>query len=384
MIRKNIRYLIRIAFVLLIVLSIHNISYGLTITIDAGHGGKDSGAINSSTNTYEKDINLKIAKYLKEYLEQYEDVNIVMTRDTDVFLEVYDRAIIGRNNNSDLFVSLHLNSSESTNVQGAEIYVTHNKCLDKYNKNTTELGKKILEEINKLGIINKGVKTRLITKDDTDIYSDGTIADYYGVIRYSMRGTRIDSGVLKPEGAVSANIQNGEGVPAILIEHCYINSSDFTYVDTEEEIKKIAEADGIGIAEYYNLKKKSENESGNTFKVKENNLIIQPDTTIEDIKLKYNDFEIISEVKEINTGIQVRAEATEYSIIKLGDCNGDGQITPSDYVKIKNHIMEVSQLEGVFKLAADVNEDAQITPSDYVKIKNHIMDVSAIKIKQEE
>ena len=46
--------------------------------------------------------------------------------------------------------------------------------------------------------------------------------------------------------------------------------------------------------------------------------------------------------------------------------------------------MEVSQLESYFKIAADVNEDGEITPVDYVKIKNHIMDVSVIEIKQEE
>ena len=67
--------------------------------------------------------------------------------------------------------------------------------------------------------------------------------------------------------------------------------------------KRIAEADGIGIVEYYNLKKKNINK--NKFKIKENNLIIQTDTTIEDIKLKYNEFEIISEVKDMVTGTSV-------------------------------------------------------------------------------
>ena len=129
-------------------------------------------------------------------------------------------------------------------------------------------------------------------------------------------------------------------------------------------------------------KKNQDNEI--KFKIKDNNLIIRPDTTIENLKMNYNEFEIISEIKEMNTGIQVRVDLNEYNLIKLGDCNGDGKITPSDYVKIKNHIMEVSQLDNSFKIAADVNEDNEITPVDYVKIKNHIMDISFINIKKEE
>ena len=58
---------------------------------------------------------------------------------------------------------------------------------------------------------------------------------------------------------------------------------------------------------------------------------------------------------------------------KKGDVNGDNAITPSDYVKIKNHIMEVTTLKGLSLEAADVNSDGKITPADYVKVKNMIM-----------
>lgn len=62
-----------------------------------------------------------------------------------------------------------------------------------------------------------------------------------------------------------------------------------------------------------------------------------------------------------------------YMVLK-GDVNGDGDISPIDYVKIKNHIMEEKIIgEGVYKLAADYNDDDGITPLDYVKVKNHIM-----------
>ena len=76
--------------------------------------------------------------------------------------------------------------------------------------------------------------------------------------------------------------------------------------------------------------------------------------------------------------IMTKTETKEYEVVIFGDVNGDGEIYASDYVKIKNHIMDISKLEGVYAKAADVNGDGQIYASDYVKIKNHIMDIEKI------
>ncbi len=63
-----------------------------------------------------------------------------------------------------------------------------------------------------------------------------------------------------------------------------------------------------------------------------------------------------------------------YDISIPGDVSGDGAISPLDYVKIKNHIMEENIIvENSYKLAADYNNDKEITPLDYVGIKNYIM-----------
>ena len=64
----------------------------------------------------------------------------------------------------------------------------------------------------------------------------------------------------------------------------------------------------------------------------------------------------------------------KFYLVLKGDVNGDGDIAPIDYVKIKNHIMEEKIIEeDIYKLAADYNDDEGITPLDYVKVKNHIM-----------
>ncbi len=59
--------------------------------------------------------------------------------------------------------------------------------------------------------------------------------------------------------------------------------------------------------------------------------------------------------------------------IKAGDVNGDGKLSPADYVQIKNHIMGVKKLSGRALKAADANKDNKISPADYVYVKNKIM-----------
>ena len=71
--------------------------------------------------------------------------------------------------------------------------------------------------------------------------------------------------------------------------------------------------------------------------------------------------------------IKTNAGTETLEIVISGDTSGDGEITASDYVKIKNHIMGSQSLSGVFEKAADYNNDGSISASDYVKVKNHIM-----------
>ena len=94
-----------------------------TIVIDAGHGGKDSGALGSITT--EKAVNLAVAKKLGAYIEEnLPDVKVVYTRKTDKFVELSERAAIANRNNADVFISIHCNSTEgTTTANGAETFV---------------------------------------------------------------------------------------------------------------------------------------------------------------------------------------------------------------------------------------------------------------------
>ena len=101
-----------------------------TIVIDAGHGGADPGKV-SETGTLEKDINLKIAHYLKEMLET-QNINIIMTRTEDKDLatetshrklsDIKERVKLMENSNADIVISIHQNSYPKTEIYGAQCF----------------------------------------------------------------------------------------------------------------------------------------------------------------------------------------------------------------------------------------------------------------------
>lgn len=94
-----------------------------TVVIDAGHGGKDPGAIGPG-KTYEKNVALSVALKLGEMIKKsYPDVNVIYTRKTDVFLELHERAEIANKNKADLFIAIHCNSSTNSAVYGSSSYV---------------------------------------------------------------------------------------------------------------------------------------------------------------------------------------------------------------------------------------------------------------------
>ena len=93
-----------------------------TVVIDAGHGGKDPGAVGKKAK--EKDITLKVALKTGEYIKQYcPDVNVIYTRSTDVAVPLLKRAQIANNKNADLFISIHCNATNSVSPCGVETFI---------------------------------------------------------------------------------------------------------------------------------------------------------------------------------------------------------------------------------------------------------------------
>jgi N-acetylmuramoyl-L-alanine amidase len=91
------------------------------VVIDAGHGGKDSGASGPS-GLMEKDVVLDIARRLRELMQQDLQWRVTLTRDTDVFIPLEERTAIANAKAADLFVSIHANSAERADAHGIETY----------------------------------------------------------------------------------------------------------------------------------------------------------------------------------------------------------------------------------------------------------------------
>ena len=95
------------------------------VVIDAGHGGKDYGAIGVN-GAREKDINLSIGLKLGKLIQkELKDVKVVFTRSDDQFVELYKRGKIANENDGKLFISIHCNSTAKKNsdANGFEVYL---------------------------------------------------------------------------------------------------------------------------------------------------------------------------------------------------------------------------------------------------------------------
>ena len=91
------------------------------VTLDAGHGDHDFGAVYSGR--IEKNIALAIVLKVGKILESTPNVNVIYTRKTDVFIDLVERANIANRANSNIFVSIHCNANKNTAADGTETYV---------------------------------------------------------------------------------------------------------------------------------------------------------------------------------------------------------------------------------------------------------------------
>ena len=201
----------------------------MVIAIDPGHGGSDSGA--SYGGIQEKDINLTIAKYIQTYLSNYEDVQVYLTRSTDKYLELSERVNHAVAKGADVFISIHNNASTNANTSGSMVFYPNSSYRPDLGEEGSELSQSILNQLTGLGLPDLGIRIR--NSESGNKYDDGSIADYYGVIR-------------------NAKLS---GIAGIIVEHAFL-SNDYdrnNYLSTDARLKQLALADVKGIADYYGL-----------------------------------------------------------------------------------------------------------------------------------
>lgn len=105
--------------------STDNINHISTVVLDAGHGGKDPGALGTKRyKTTEKDVALAVTLLVGKYLnENLPDLEVIYTRKDDRFVELMERSNIANRNKADLFISIHCNSNARPDPHGCETFV---------------------------------------------------------------------------------------------------------------------------------------------------------------------------------------------------------------------------------------------------------------------
>lgn len=228
---------------LIAIILITNVLYGAnrttkgleTVVIDAGHGGKDPGAIVGKA--HEKDIVLAIALKLGNYIkENLPNVKVIYTRKTDVFVPLFERSVIANKNNADLFISIHANYCPTPSIKGTETYV---------------LGLHRTED--NLNVAKRENSVILREKDYTTRYEgfDPNLSESY-IMFELIQNTHIDqsvafAGILQESFHNHAQRANRDvrqagflvlretAMPAVLIETGYLsNQSEANYLMSDE------------------------------------------------------------------------------------------------------------------------------------------------------
>ncbi len=191
-----------------------------TIVIDAGHGGRDSGALSCAGTTHEKDFALDWARRLAPLLRA-RGWNVVLTRTNDTELSLADRVAIADRVNADLFLSLHFNSGlPNRDLMGLETY-----CLTP-----------------------TGLPSNILRDDDDDIremHPNNAFDD-----QNVQLAARLHGSLLRTTGAVDRGVRRARfmGVlrhqnrPAVLIEGGYLsNHGEARRIATPEYRQALAE-----------------------------------------------------------------------------------------------------------------------------------------------
>ncbi len=208
------------------------------VMLDPGHDSTHAGA--RKNGLQEEALTLKIAQYCKAELEQYKHVKVYMTREgsgcplpgSTSVQDNRNRVATAASVGADIYVSIHLNSAGSGSAKGAEVFYPNSSYRPDIGSAGANLATQIQRQLVALGLQNHGISIR--NSGDNSRYPDGSLADYYGVIKNSKLS----------------------GFPGVIVEHAYVsNASDAAFLKSESNLQALGIADATGIAQYLGLSK---------------------------------------------------------------------------------------------------------------------------------
>jgi len=219
------------------------------IVIDAGHGGKDPGAL--GVGVHEKDLTLAAARALKRRLERDGRYQVVMTRSGDQFVPLEDRVQIARRADADLFISLHADAGADPSVRGATVYTLSDKGSDRvarkvFARNDWFINVSLPSRDNAVNRILLDL-TQRATKNQSTAFADmlvSQVSDQTPMLQHSHR----DAGyvvLLAPD------------VPAVLLEMGFVtNAEDVAGLRDPLQRARLMGVVGDSIDEYFSQQRR--------------------------------------------------------------------------------------------------------------------------------
>jgi len=226
------------------------------IIVDAGHGGKDPGAVGKG-GLKEKTITLKISKKVETLLKQrFENIKIKLTRNSDIFIELAERAEIAnrelKKNSNGIFVSIHVNASISSKISGFETYFLSQNPTNEEARKTAALennvvilenqrsGKKKYEDVDYIEAL---MLTTQIQKESSLLADSVQKNIDKNISEFKSRGVhKADFFVLR-----------GALMPAVLVEVGFITHlKEMKYLKTDDYQDKLAEGIVDGVTTFIN------------------------------------------------------------------------------------------------------------------------------------
>ncbi len=232
-----------------------------TVVIDAGHGGKDPGAISANKKLYEKEVTLKVALMVGENIKKnHPEVKVLYTRKTDVFVGLNDRARMANKANADLFISIHTNAAQNRTAKGAETYTLG--IEEERTERNLEIAKRengviFLEDNHEKTYANFNPNSPesyiIFEYMQSEFVKESIHIAQYVQEHLTIDANRHDRGV-RQAGFL---VLNATSMPSILVELGYIsNTEDAKYLGSDTGQKRMSRCISEAFDKYYaDLKK---------------------------------------------------------------------------------------------------------------------------------
>ena len=219
----------------------------LVISIDAGHGGQDPGAIGPNGNR-EKNVTLAIARELARQINATPGMKAHLTRDTDVFIPLNRRAVLARGARADIFVSIHAAAAENRDATGSSVYVMSTRGA------SSQRARWLADKENAADLIG-GVK--LAATGDTlksvllDLTQSGQMKASSDAAAHVLGSLGSVGKTRRVEHANFAVLRTSD-VPAMLVETGFIsNHGEEALLSSPDYQRKLAAAVLAGIDQYF-------------------------------------------------------------------------------------------------------------------------------------